>query len=253
MRISPALPATLLLFCSAAFSQSLPTPIAPAATAQDVLLESLSAFSLLPIGSVHLTGSAHATAGVADETGTFDFTLKSTGESTLKLAAGTLSRTETTATFGENPACTWAGADSVEHKTAYHNCWNSLDWIVPALSLQARLAGLNARFVSSASGVPAATAPVELSRTIQSAQGTNQELFRKLSAASVALDQQTFLPTALAFNVHPDADAGTDIPVTVHYSDYRRVSGAMLPFHIEKFLNNTKVLDLTVETAEVQQ
>src|SRR6185312_8105861 len=249
MRIPLALPSILLLSL-AAFSQSLPTPVA---TAQDVLLRSVTAFSALPVASVHLTGSAHATAGIADETGTFDFTLKSTGESTLKVNAGSLSRTETAEALSESPVCTWAGADGVEHQTAYHNCWSSLDWMVPSLILQARLAALNARLLAPVAASQSAAQTVEVSRTVPSAQGTNQELFRKLSAVSVSLDQTTFLPASLSFSVHPDADAATDIPVMVRYSDYRLLSGATLAFHIEKFLNNSEVLDLKVEAAEVQR
>jgi len=42
-----------------------------------------------------------------------------------------------------------------------------------------------------------------------------------------------------------------DIPVEIRFSDYRPVSGAQIPFHVEKFLNNTLLLDLQFTNAQL--
>ena len=73
-------------------------------------------------------------------------------------------------------------------------------------------------------------------------------LLQHLSQIEIYLDSGTLLPVALAFNVHPDKDAGLDIPVEIRFSNYRPVNGAQVPFHIQKYLNNTLVLDLQFQT-----
>jgi hypothetical protein len=70
-----------------------------------------------------------------------------------------------------------------------------------------------------------------------------------LSQMDFFLDATTFLPVATTFNIHPDDDAGLDIPIEARFSDYRTVSGAQIPFHVQKFLNNGLILDLQFATA----
>jgi hypothetical protein len=70
-----------------------------------------------------------------------------------------------------------------------------------------------------------------------------------LSKMDFFLDPTTFLPAAVTFNIHPDNDAGLDIPIEVRFSDYRAVNGVQVPFHVQKFLNNSLVLDLQFATA----
>jgi hypothetical protein len=60
------------------------------------------------------------------------------------------------------------------------------------------------------------------------------------------LDSATLLPAAITYNIHPDNNALLDVPVQSRFSDYRSVSGAKIPFHIQRFLNNTLTKDLEV-------
>ena len=72
-----------------------------------------------------------------------------------------------------------------------------------------------------------------------------------LSKIDFFLDPTTSLPVAIAFDIHPDGDAGLDIPVRVEFSDYRSVSGTQIPFHIQRFINNRLALDLQFENAVI--
>jgi hypothetical protein len=65
------------------------------------------------------------------------------------------------------------------------------------------------------------------------------------------LDATTLVPAAATFNIHPDNDAGRDIPIEVQFSDYRTVNGVQIPFHVQKFLNNGLILDLQFSSAAV--
>ena len=76
-------------------------------------------------------------------------------------------------------------------------------------------------------------------------------LLPHLTQVDLYLDSSTFLPAAMTFDIHPDGDALTDIPIVVRFSDYRLVNGTQVPFHVQRFLNNGLVLDFQFETAAV--
>jgi hypothetical protein len=73
-----------------------------------------------------------------------------------------------------------------------------------------------------------------------------------LSTVKVFYDPQTNLPASLEYLIHPDNDNLQNIPVRVVFSKYRSVSGAMLPFHVEKSLNGTLQLSLDVTNASIK-
>jgi hypothetical protein len=59
----------------------------------------------------------------------------------------------------------------------------------------------------------------------------------------VYLDSSTLLPSFVNFSIHPDNNAGIDIPVEIQFSDYRMVNGAQVPFHIQKYVNGSLFFD----------
>lgn len=63
--------------------------------------------------------------------------------------------------------------------------------------------------------------------------------------------REPFLPAAITYNIHPDNNALLDIPVEIDFSDYRLVSGVQIPFHIQKCLNNSLLLDFQVQNAAI--
>jgi hypothetical protein len=69
-----------------------------------------------------------------------------------------------------------------------------------------------------------------------------------MSQVDIFLDASTLLPAAIAFSLHPDDNALLDIPLEIRFSDYRPVSGAQVPFRIQKYLNNSLILDLQLQS-----
>ena len=72
---------------------------------------------------------------------------------------------------------------------------------------------------------------------------------QRLSALDIYLDANSYLPLVVSFNVHPDNDASTDIPVRILFGDYRATNGIQVPFRIQKFLQGSLTLDLIVAKA----
>jgi hypothetical protein len=74
-------------------------------------------------------------------------------------------------------------------------------------------------------------------------------LTQHLSQVDIYLDASSLLPVSIAFNIHPDRNAGLDIPAEVQFSDYRSVSAALVPFHVQQFLQNGLVFDFQLQNA----
>jgi hypothetical protein len=72
------------------------------------------------------------------------------------------------------------------------------------------------------------------------------------STVDVFYDPQTFLPASLEYFIHPDNNDLQNIPVRVVFSNYQSVSGVMLPFTIERYVNRTLQLKLDVSNASLQ-
>jgi hypothetical protein len=60
------------------------------------------------------------------------------------------------------------------------------------------------------------------------------------------------LPAVLAYTVHPDNGAqGVTIAIEVHYSDYRTVNGVQVPFLIQRYVNGSLQLEISVSSAQI--
>ena len=60
------------------------------------------------------------------------------------------------------------------------------------------------------------------------------------------LDATCSLPAAVVFNEHPDNNAVINIAIEVDFSNYQAISGAQIPMHVERLLNGSPILDITV-------
>ena len=134
---------------------------------------------------------------------------------------------------------------------SYHNLLTDSSWFFPALTLSKLLASqttivtLVGQETKDGSPVTHLTA----SQQFPDVPADMAPLMQHVSQMDLFLDTSTLLPAALDFNVHPDDNMLLDIPVEVRFSDYRAVSGVQVPFHIEKYLNNSLILDIRLQAA----
>jgi len=204
------------------------------------------------VSDITLTGTATRTAGSDVETG--NITLKALGNqaSRFDLVLSTGTRSEIRNASGGTPQGSWITSDGVPHAMAYHNTFTDAAWFVPELSVLSELA--NPNLIVSYVGQETRSsgeAVQHLHFASQSASTDPTGLFQSLSAEEVYLDASTYLPVALIFNTHPDNDANTNISVEIDFSSYQSVNGAQVPFHIQKLLNGTLLLDVTVQAANI--
>jgi hypothetical protein len=245
MRVVSLVLSTLLFFPG--FPQQVgtltPTPVN--------LQSSLAALSAnVTLTDVTLSGSVRRIAGSDDESGTAMLKALSSGaaRTDLSLSSGTLSEIYNSSTSG--PVGSWSGPDGKLHTIPFHNLLSEPAWFFPTFAISRRVSadyvvtdlgqetrnGRQVEHLSVSQNPPAQFPAGALS-------------FQHLTQLDFYLDSQTFLPAAIAYNIHPDDNALLDIPVEIDFSDFRSVSGVQVPFHIQKFLNNSLLLDLQVQNA----
>ena len=228
-----------------------PTSAVTDPQAAAALQKALAALSpATPLTDATLTGAAHRIAGSDDETGTATLKLTASGSSRLDLALPSGARSEVRTTSASGPAGKWSGPDAVAHAIPYHNLSTDSGWF-PAFTLAGLTASNNIKYVGSETRDGASVIHLTASQPSTLSDPNAAAFVQHLSQIEIFLDATTFLPAAITFNTHPDNNALLDLPVEVRFSDYRAVSGAQIPFHIQKYLNNTLILDLQLQNVSV--
>jgi hypothetical protein len=133
----------------------------------------------------------------------------------------------------------------------FHNLLTEPAWFFPAFAIGRRLSGPGfvATYVAHESHNGQAVEHVSVSQSAPLPNPPGGASFEHLTQLDFLLDATTLLPAAITFNLHPDNDALLDIPVEVRFSDYRSVNGTLVAFHIQKYLNNTLILDFQTDSA----
>lgn len=205
------------------------------------------------ISDITLTGTATRVAG--SDTGSGTVTLKALGTSSsrmdMSLSNGTFSEIRNAS--GGTPQGSWITPDGVSHAMANHNTFTDAAWFVPQLSVLSQLSNPNLVVTYVGSETRSGTSVQHLHFAFQSSTADPTGLFQLLSAEEVYLNSSTFLPVAIVFNAHPDNDASSNIAVEIDFSAYQSVNGVLVPFQIQKLINNGLVLDLTIDSAKINQ
>lgn len=193
--------------------------------------------------------------GSTHQTGTAQLQANADGSTNVQLALASDSRTEVQTKVDSFRTCTWIDSAGKSHDILGPNCFIAIPWFSPGLFTQ-----------------PSAFLPPLLGTTDDgpvskdnsnfhqvgyrlNLNGTNATANNRMATQStvkVFYDPQTFLPAGLEYSIHPDNDDTQNIPVKVVFSDYKLVSGVMLPFHIERFVNRALQLKLDVSNATIE-
>jgi hypothetical protein len=204
------------------------------------------------LNDLTLTGTARHIAGSDDETGTVVLKALATGQSRMDntFPSGQSSEIRSYDSNG-NQAGAWIGPDGISHPMSSHNVMTSSAWFLPALALGEILSSKNVTVTPVGAETKEGVSVNHLTITQPFLDGPTDvvALMEHLSQMDVFLDATTNLLIALDFNIHPDNNALLDIPVEVRFSDYTSVNGVQVPFHIQKYLNNSLVLDIQLQAA----
>jgi hypothetical protein len=201
------------------------------------------------VSDVTLTGTVTWTAGSDTETGTATLLALGNGESRMNLALSAGTRAEIRDASTGTPLGKWITQNNASGMFAFHNCQTDAVWFFPVLG---SLAG-GSNVVFSYIGLESRNG--ENMQHIQSyvyqlssSSGSSTSL-QQLSTMDFYLDATTLLPSAVVFNAHPDNNSGANISVEVDFSNYQAVGGITVPMHIQKYVQGTLAIDVTVSSA----
>jgi len=253
-RTRPVLLLVFVLVCQIALAQqtSSPSPQPPQSSPQaaTLLQNSLAALTAgQSITDVTLSGTARRIAGSDDESGTVSLKVLSSGATRLDFNFPSGPRSEFRSFNSDGATGAWSGPDGIFHSIANHNLVNDWGWF-PLFSLATASAqNSSITLVGSETRNGQSVTHLAAAQQFPSMSADTLALLQHLSQIEIFLDAATLLPASIAYNIHPDNNALLDIPVEIRYSDYRTVNGTQIPFHIQKFINNTLALDLQFQSA----
>lgn len=204
------------------------------------------------VASVQMSGSATGTYGSEQQTGAATLQASANGLSSVKLQFTGGSRLETQNAFNETQRqCTWTSLDGTVHKSSSHQSWVDAIWFLPQITMQAG-AGAPDDSVSVTTSVDGKIRFHHERHPANVADQQTAYLLAHLSAVDLFVDSVTGLPASMTFAAHPDDDAGIDLRVEIDYSGYNSFNGVTVPTHIQKFINNSLVLDIQISAVQVQ-
>jgi hypothetical protein len=202
------------------------------------------------ISDVTLTGSATWTSGSDTETGNATLLASGTNEGRIDLALSSGTRTEVRDAQTGTKLGEWNVQNASSGKFAFHNCLTDAVWFFPVLGSLAGGSNVVFSYIGQETRNGAAVQHLRTYASQPSKSAVSAtNLLQQLSTMDYYLDATTLLPSAITFNVHPDNDAGANIPVEIDFSNYQAFSGVQVPTHIQKYLQGTLLIDLTISGA----
>lgn len=208
------------------------------------------------VHQVQLTGNATWHVGSLNDTGSAVLSAATTGSSQLRLSLSSSgTRIEAESGQGTNLACTWAGEDGIAHAIDPGNCWRSVIWFLPPLSLQPSLLPTYLGAVDLGSGTvgfgPTTYRHLQSEMVFPNLSGTLVSDIMQRSTADLGLDPTSLLPAVLAYSIRPDNGAPILIAIEIHYSNYQAINGVQIPFTIQRYVNGSLQLEISVVSAQV--
>lgn len=203
------------------------------------------------ISDVTLTGSATRIAG--SDTGSGTVTLKALGTSSsrmdLSLSDGTFSEIRTS--ISGAPQGQWLAPNGAYNSMAMHNCFTDAAWFFPALTVLSQTSNpnLSITYVGLETKNDISVQHIHFASNSAAQAASVTDPLPTLSSTDVYLDSSSLLPVAFVFYTHPDNNSVVNIPVEVDFSNYQTVNGIQVPYHIQKFLNGSLYLDMTIQSA----
>jgi hypothetical protein len=226
-------------------------PSAPPA----ILTQATQAFSgSNPVNQVQLTGTVTWYAGSETDSGSATLTANASGQASMTLSLDSKGTwTESQTAFGSGMICQWSGSDGVAHQVDYFNCLKPVVWFLPSVSLQPSLASpdMTATDLGVGSLDGGNYRHLQIAVELPDVSGQIATYAAKQSATDVGLDPGTLLPGVLSYVVHPDDGSSTTVQIEVRYSDYQRIGGAMIPFHIQRYVDGSLQLDIQISSAQI--
>ena len=210
------------------------------------------------LSDITFNGGINYTAGSDHDSGTF--TLQATGPDASAVVFN-LSQGRLQWLHGRNNLVRQAYFVEPDGESRNHtvkSAWADAAWFYPGLGLLSELSDHNAAFegqliahdLGQISHDGQTVIHLELHLQLNSAQApiTAIDLAAKRTREDLYLDPATLLPVFLDY--HEPSAHGQPIRIEVHYGNYQLLHGLEIPFHIQRWMNGSLVMDMQVTQAQ---
>jgi hypothetical protein len=194
------------------------------------------------ISDVTLTGNVTWNISLADS-GTATLRALGTAESRTDFALSSGTRTEIRDAQTGIQIGLWLNPDGSSGPISFQNCQTDAAWFFPVLGSLAAGANVVLSYVGEE------TRNGELVQHIQSSiiePTASVAPLSQFSTMNFYLDASSLLPVAMTLNAHPDNNNITALPVEIDFSNYQSIGGALVPMHIQRFLQGALQVDLSI-------
>jgi hypothetical protein len=203
------------------------------------------------VNDVTLTGTSEWIAGSDDETGTSSYK-GIAGSYRLDMTFSEGTRSEIVSPTNGVPSGTWIGLDGTLHPMANQNLMVDTGWF-PAFTFGSLISSSDSvlAYVGPETRNGASVIHISASQSFPGLSGHPAALSQHLTQVDIYLDPTTFLPVSYVYNSHPDNNELLDLPTEIRYTNYQNSGGRQIPFHVQKYINNTLVIDLQFQNASL--
>lgn len=255
VRLGPLFAVSLLSFGTAIQAQQAPSSAPAQRDAQAVLVlqRSLAALTgTTTVNDVTLTGTVTRIAGSDNESGTVTLKATTVGQGRIDLSLSSGQRSEVVDISQVPPTGSWCGTDGVWHSMAAHNLFSDPTWFFPTFLISRALSEANYSISPMNAETRDGVAVEHVTIHQQPGFETQQTaVIQGLSQIDIYLNASTLLPASISFNAHADTNALVNIPIEIKFFNYQVVQGVSIPYHIQKYVQNGLVLDLTLSSAQI--
>lgn len=196
--------------------------------------------------SVVMEGTFQATEGNSTEQGTARLSAAADGSYTVSLFAKSGLTEEKRVISEAGFDCRWSKKNGVEHSLSALDCRHP-NWFLPEISLSAPAD--KAEWLLTVRDTNTTVPHLLFSQSYRAPR--NLAAPPTLTTMDLRLSKETLLPMEASYDVHAERRPSLRIPVSVTYEDYRVIQGVQVPFHIQKRINGTLVLDVRVSQATI--
>jgi hypothetical protein len=208
-----------------------------------ILTKATSALGASAITGIAMTGVVTYSAGSDQDSGPIQMQAIGLFDAAVYMNLSSGKRAE----ISHRDTGAWAGPDGVSHSIPFHNSLTIPGWFSPSLIVHACLTDKS--FLASNIGTEErngiSVEHIRCSRRFEQNGASTAGLLSGV-AMELFLDHATSLPVACEFNTHPDNNELLNIPVRIEFSDYQTAGTSRAPFRIQKYLQNTLLLDISV-------
>jgi hypothetical protein len=136
------------------------------------------------------------------------------------------------------------------HPVTFRNLYQETTWFFPALTSLGQItdSSLNFSFVGNETWNGESVLHVRVVRTVR---GSTSESPSSTFTTEYYLDPASRLLLGMGCMLYPDSGANVEILREVHYANYIETGGVMVPTQIDRYLNGTKELSLTLSGVQI--